>query len=232
MHGTRANARRIATLDDILEGLDALCLIDPRLAAIRALAGEVPLRRSAPGFHSLASIIVSQQVSTASARAIFGRFETLVDPLTAQGVLGAADELFREAGLSRPKVKALRAIAAAVAAGLDLDHLETLDATDAIARLTAVPGIGPWTAEVYLLFAVGHPDIFPARDVALQTAVGHALGHGGTSGREGAHRNSRIMAAVAGCRIAPVLGLLPHDQGPRRRADRLKPPKKLRNSAP
>jgi DNA-3-methyladenine glycosylase II len=176
MHGTRANARRIASLDDISEGLDALCRIDARLVDIRALAGDVPLRRSAPGFHSLVSIIVSQQVSTASARAIFGRFEKLIDPLTADGVLAASDELFREAGLSRPKVKALRAIAEAVAGGLDLDHLETLDPADAIARLTDVSGVGPWTAEVYLLFAVGHPDIFPARDVALQTAVGHALG--------------------------------------------------------
>jgi DNA-3-methyladenine glycosylase II len=176
MHGTRAVSRRIASLDDISAGLDALCRMDPRLAAIRSAAGEVPLRRSPPGFASLASIIVSQQVSTASARAIFGRFERLVDPLTAGKVLSATDAVFREAGLSRPKVKALRAIAEAVAGGLDLDHLETLDAPEAIARLTAVSGIGPWTAEVYLLFAVGHPDIFPARDVALQTAVGHALG--------------------------------------------------------
>lgn len=175
MHGTRAAARRIASLDDISEGLDALCRADPRLAAVREAAGEVPLRRSAPGFASLASIIVSQQVSTASARAIFGRFEKLVDPLTAAGVLAAGDEVFREAGLSRPKVKALRSVAAAVAGGLDLDRLDGLEAADAIARLTAIPGIGPWTAEVYLLFAVGHADVFPARDVALQTAVGHAL---------------------------------------------------------
>jgi DNA-3-methyladenine glycosylase II len=176
MHGTRAAARRIATLDDISVGLEALVRLDPRLVAIRAAAGEVPLRRSPPGFASLASIIVSQQVSTASARAIFGRFEKLVDPLTAAGVLAASDEVFRQAGLSRPKVKTLRATATAVAGGLDLDHLETLAPQDAIARLTTVPGIGPWTAEVYLLFCVGHPDIFPARDVALQTAVGHALG--------------------------------------------------------
>lgn len=175
MHGTRAAARRIASLDDISEGLDALCRADPRLAAVREAAGEVPLRRSAPGFASLASIIVSQQVSTASARAILGRFEKLVDPLTAAGVLAAGDEVFREAGLSRPKVKALRSVAAAVAGGLDLDRLESLDAGEATARLTAIPGIGPWTAEVYLLFAVGHADVFPARDVALQTAVGHAL---------------------------------------------------------
>jgi DNA-3-methyladenine glycosylase II len=176
MHGTRATARRIATSDDISAGLKALVAIDPRLAAVRDLAGEVPLRRSPGGFASLASIIVSQQVSTASARAIFGRFEKLVDPLDAAGVLAADYEVFRAAGLSRPKIKALRAIAEAVSGGLDLDHLERLSPDDAIERLTAVPGIGPWTAEVYLLFAVGHPDIFPARDVALQSAVGHALG--------------------------------------------------------
>lgn len=168
--------RQIASLDDISVGLDELCRLDPRLCVIRGLAGDIPLRRSEPGFHSLASIIVSQQVSTASAKAIFGRFERLIDPLTADGVLAAGDEVFREAGLSRPKVKALRAVAAAVAAGLDLDALCRLDAADAISRLVAVPGVGPWTAEVYLLIAAGHPDIFPARDVALQTAVGHALG--------------------------------------------------------
>ena len=153
-----------------------MCRIDPRLAAIRDLAGELPLRRSEPGFASLASIIVSQQVSTASARAIFGRFEKLVDPLTAEGVLAAGEDVFREAGLSRPKQKTLRAIAEAVAGGFDLHGLCDLDAPNAIACLTAVSGIGPWTAEVYLLFAAGHPDVFPARDVALQTAVGQALG--------------------------------------------------------
>src|SRR5262245_3688904 len=114
-----ALARRIDTLGDISVGLDELCRMDPRLAAIRGLAGEVPLRRSAPGFASLASIIVSQQVSTASARAIFARFERLVDPLTAAGVLEAGDDIFRAAGLSRPKVKTLRAIAQAVTDGLD-----------------------------------------------------------------------------------------------------------------
>jgi DNA-3-methyladenine glycosylase II len=176
MNTTRAAMRRIASIDDISEGLEALCLIDPRLASIRAKVDEVPLRLSEPGFHSLASIIVSQQVSTASARAIFGRFTGLVDPLTPDGLLGANDDVFREAGLSRPKQKTLRAVAKAVVDGLDLDDLCRLDPDDAMARLVAVSGIGPWTAEVYLLFAAGHPDIFPARDVALQTAVGHALG--------------------------------------------------------
>ena len=169
--------RRIASIDDISEGLEALCLIDPRLAAIRARVDEVPLRLSEPGFHSLASIIVSQQVSTASARAIFGRFTRLVDPLTPDGLLGAGDDVFREAGLSRPKQKTLLR---GRPGGASTGSISTICAGSIRTRrwpgMVAVSGIGPWTAEVYLLFAAGHPDIFPARDVALQTAVGHALG--------------------------------------------------------
>lgn len=167
--------QRITNLDDIAAGLDALCGLDPRLEAVRRVAGEVPLRLSEPGFGSLASIIVSQQVSRASADAIFGRFVRLVDPLTPQAVLAAGEDVFRQAGFSRPKQRAMLGAAGAVAEGLDLVHLCGLPAAEAIARLIAVPGIGPWTAECYLLFAAGHPDIFPARDVALQTAVGHAF---------------------------------------------------------
>jgi len=167
--------QRIATLEDIGRGLDALCALDPRLETVRGKAGAVPLRLSEPGFGSLASIIVSQQVSRASADAIFGRLTRLLDPLTPEAVLAAAETVFREAGLSRPKQRGLLAAAHAAAGGLDLHHLCSLDAGEAIAALTAVPGIGPWTAECYLLFSAGHPDVFPARDVALQSAVGHAL---------------------------------------------------------
>lgn len=168
---------RIRSLDDISIGLDALCRLDPRLEALRAVSGDIPLRLSEPGFVSLASIMVSQQVSTASARAIFGRLIALADPLTPDALLAADDALFRQAGLSRPKQSGLLAVAQAVKDGLDLHHLCDLDAEDAMAKLTAVKGIGPWTAHVYLLFAAGHPDIFPDKDVALQSAVGHALGH-------------------------------------------------------
>jgi len=167
--------KRISTIADISEGLDVLCRLDPRLVAVRAVAGEVPLRRSEPGFVSLASIVVSQQVSRASADAIFGRFTRIVDPLTPESVLSAGETVFREAGLSRPKQKSLIAVASAVRDGLDLHHLCSLEAPEAMGHLTAVSGIGPWTAEVYLLFAAGHPDIFPAKDVALQSAVGQAL---------------------------------------------------------
>jgi DNA-3-methyladenine glycosylase II len=168
--------RRIATLRDISDGLEALCLLDPRLSRVRGMAGEVPLRLSEPGFLALASIIVSQQVSRASADAIFGRLVRLVDPLAPERILAAGEDVFREAGLSRSKQKALLAVSEAILDdGLDLHHLCELDAETAIGRMISVPGIGRWTAECYLLFAAGHIDIFPARDVALQTAVGHAL---------------------------------------------------------
>jgi DNA-3-methyladenine glycosylase II len=168
--------QRITTIEDIRLGLDALCALDPRLEKVRGMAGDVPLRLSEPGFRSLASIVVSQQVSRASADAIFGRLTKLIDPLTPEAILATGEEVFREAGLSRPKQRGLVAVARAVAGGLDLHHLCSLDAAHATAAMTAVPGIGSWTAECYLLFAAGHPDTFPARDVALQTAVGHALG--------------------------------------------------------
>jgi DNA-3-methyladenine glycosylase II len=169
--------RKITAMSDIDEGLDALCRIDPRLSDVRGAAGAVPLRLSEPGFFSLVSIIVSQQVSRASADAIFGRLTALVDPMTPEALLAAGEGAYRTAGLSRPKQRTLVALSETMLRdGLDLHELCALDAPEAIRRLTAVPGIGPWTAEVYLLFAAGHPDIFPARDVALQSAVGHALG--------------------------------------------------------
>ena len=91
--------RRISNLDDVNFGLDALCALDPRLQAVRGMAGEVPLRLTEPGFASLASIIVSQQVSTASAKAIFGRLTALVDPLTPQALLRMdLDQRVRELG--------------------------------------------------------------------------------------------------------------------------------------
>ena len=168
--------RPIETLDDIAEGLAALARRDARLKPVIERAGPVPLRRSAPGFASLASIIVAQQVSKASADAIFGRLAGLLDPLTPEAVMHADDAVFRQAGLSRPKQATLLAIARAEAGGLGLGGLGGLPAEEAIGRLTVIRGVGPWTAEVYLLFAGGHPDIFPARDVALQASVQEALG--------------------------------------------------------
>ncbi len=168
--------RRIEHQDHIAEGLEALAASDARLAAILEEAGPVPLRINPPGFASMASIVISQQVSVASARAIHGRLVAMVEPLTPQTYLAAGEETLKAAGLSRPKQRALENLARAVVEdGLDLDHLCTLDAAEATARLTVVKGIGPWTAEIYLLFCAGHPDIMPAGDLALQASAAHVL---------------------------------------------------------
>lgn len=169
--------RVIRCADDIAEGAAELARLDPALAPALAAVEAIPLRLSTPDFAGLAGIIVSQQVSKASAEAIHGRLVRLVDPLDATNMLAASDEVLREAGLSRPKQRTLRAIAAAVDAGeLDLGGLCALPATDAIAMMTQVKGIGPWTAEIYLLFCAGHADIFPAGDLALQEAARMLLG--------------------------------------------------------
>ena len=168
--------RRIATPDDIAEGLEALKRLDPRLRRVAAVAGPLPLRLSAPGFASLAGIVIAQQVSRASADAMSARLAALIDPLDAASVLAGGEAALRAAGLSRAKQATLLAVARAEAEDrLDLSRLAGAGAGEAMASLTALPGIGPWTAGVYLLFCAGHPDIFPARDVALQSAVGHAL---------------------------------------------------------
>jgi DNA-3-methyladenine glycosylase II len=166
----------IRTQSDIKRGIAALAKADARLEPVIAVVEKVPLRLSTADFAGLAAIIVSQQVSKASADAIFGRLKALVDPLDACGMLCASDETLKAAGLSRPKQRTLRAIAEAVdSGGLDLAGLCELAPVDAVARMTAINGIGPWTAEVYLLFCAGHADIFPAGDLALQEAVRHAF---------------------------------------------------------
>lgn len=176
MDTARSWIRRIDTQAHVSEGLDALCRGDPRLETVRAAAGDVPLRRRAPGFASMAGIIVAQQVSRASADAILGRLAGLVDPLTPGAVLAAGEGVLMEAGLSRAKQRALVALAEALDKGaLDLEALCHLDAGEAVAAMTAIRGVGPWTAEVYLLTAAGHRDVFPAGDVALQGAVADAF---------------------------------------------------------
>jgi DNA-3-methyladenine glycosylase II len=168
--------RRIDTLDDIAEGLSALAAADPRLADVIETADEVTLRRSEPGFASLVSIIVSQQVSRASAQAMMRRLTALADPLSAHAVAEGGPDMLRAAGISRPKQRAILALSEALDSGtIDLEALCLLDAEDAIGQLTVLPGIGPWTAQIYLLFSAGHPDIFPVKDVALQNAVGRAF---------------------------------------------------------
>lgn len=176
MELSEASVRPIESLEDMAEGLAALPVLDPRLAEVIAIAGDVPLRRREASFAALVGIVVSQQVSVASARAISARLEALVSPLEAATLSRFSDEDLAGAGLSRPKIRTVRAMADAVAAGLDLTHLATVPAADAEAQLCAIKGIGRWTSDIFLLFCAGHPDIFPSGDVALQNAVRDAFG--------------------------------------------------------
>ena len=164
---------------DVAFGLSELIAIDPRLAPLARRLAPLPLRLAEPGFAGLAHIVVSQMVSRASAEAIWGRITAASDgPLSAEAYLALDADVVAGLGLSRAKASTLAIAARAVVSGaLDLSAITFLEGSEAVARLTALKGIGPWTAEVYLMFCGGHADIFPAGDVALRAAVGDAFGH-------------------------------------------------------
>lgn len=168
--------RIIANETDVAEGLAHLVRSDPRLNSVVRIAGPVPLRRRPAGFAGLARIVVGQQLSIASANAIWGRFLGSFPDCQPEAVFAASDDALRATGLSAAKTKTLRAAAAACRDGLDLHGLAGLTAEEARVLLTAVKGIGPWTADIYLLFCLGHADIFPAGDLALRNAVADGLG--------------------------------------------------------
>ena len=157
--------------------LKQLLRLDPRLAAVAERAGPFEIRRSEPGFAGLARIICGQQLSVASAGAIWGRFAALEGALAPATYLSLSEEAVRKVGFSGGKFRTLRGFAEAlVAEQLDLDHLVGLPADEAMKTLTQLKGVGPWTAEIYLMFSAAHPDVFPAGDIALQRAVGWAFG--------------------------------------------------------
>jgi len=163
---------RIRTATDVTAGAEALRVIDPSLGHAIDDAGKIPLRLRPPGFAGLAEIVVGQQVSKASAAAMYSRLIVEVDPLNAEQILHLGDAPLIRAGLSRAKQKTLTAIATAIVGdNLDLDALCEIAPDEALSKLTAIHGIGPWTAEVFLLFCAGHADIFPAGDIALQQAL-------------------------------------------------------------
>jgi DNA-3-methyladenine glycosylase II len=158
------------------KALNALSALDPVMERLVAVAGRPKLRQRLADFPGLASIIVSQQLSTASAGAIFGRLAAALEGPTPTALVKSDDALLRQCGLSAGKIATLRACAAAIAAGtLDFDVLRSGDAESAAAVLTSIKGIGPWTADVFLLFCLGHADAWPAGDLALQEAVRLAL---------------------------------------------------------
>ncbi|MCV3767391.1 DNA-3-methyladenine glycosylase family protein [Rhizobium sp. TRM95796] len=182
--------RLLTSETEITEAVADLVALDPRFAPVAARAGAIPLRFRPAGYAALASVIVSQMVSRASAEAIWARLETACGVVEPERLSSLAEADLRAVGLSGAKIVALRAVAEACGAGLDLKAIAGLPADEAIGALTAIRGVGPWTAEVYLLFSGGHADIFPAGDVALQTAAARAFGLTETP----QHRQLRRMA--------------------------------------
>jgi DNA-3-methyladenine glycosylase II len=165
------------TQADLDDAIHALVKQDPRLKAILERTGMPALRQRAPGFAGLAAIVTGQQVSTASAAAIWGRVSAAFDPFHHDALRRARADRLGRLGLSGAKIKTLKNLARELAAGrLNLEVLAEEDADAAHAALTRLHGIGPWTADVYLLFCLGHGDAWPAGDVAIQEAVKVGLG--------------------------------------------------------
>jgi len=159
--------RIIETQADILEGCDFLARAEPRFARALRLAGTPPLRRRDGGFAALLRTICAQQLSVAAAASVWSRLRAAGadDPAT---LCALSEGDLRACGLSRPKIRYARAIAEA---GLDYAALALLPEEEAIAHLTALPGIGVWTAEIYLMFSVGRADVFAPGDLALQESA-------------------------------------------------------------
>jgi DNA-3-methyladenine glycosylase II len=157
--------------------LDAVAAVDPAVAAALARAGYPEPRISAPGYETLLRTIVGQQVSIQAAASMWAKLVAAVgDPPAPERLLQASDEALRAAGLSRQKASYARSLAEVVVSGqLDFSRLSP-DDEEAIAELVQVKGIGRWSAEVYLLFAEGRLDIWPAGDLAVQIEVGNILG--------------------------------------------------------
>lgn len=168
---------RLADAAVLERHLAALLRRAPSLRKVAKAAGPFEVRLSQAGFPGLARVVVGQQLSIASARVIWMRLAALPGVLTPAGFLKLKETDLCRAGLSAGKVRTIRTIAEAAAAGaLDFDLVETMAAEEAVQYLTVHKGIGPWTAEIYLMFCIGHPDIFPVGDLALRKAVGHAFG--------------------------------------------------------
>ncbi len=164
--------RFIKSDEDLARHIAQLAKAHPVFKPLAKEAGAVPIRWLDGGFKGLVFVITGQQISIAAGRAIYNRLEAALDGITAEKLAAAGDDVLRAAGYSAPKIRTLRAIQeAALCGALDLASLEGKHADEAIPSLCCIKGIGPWTAEVYLLFAAGHPDIFPCADLALQEAA-------------------------------------------------------------
>ena len=168
--------RRIGSEADIKEGIAALTSLCPHLARVHALAGDPPLRKRPKGFEGLARVIVGQQLSIASVEAIWNRVQAAVQPFQPATLLATPEKTLRKAGLSRGKIATLRVIAGAIGSSkLKLDALSRAPEEKIHAELTALKGIGPWTADIYIMFSLARADAWSPGDLALQHAVKDAL---------------------------------------------------------
>jgi DNA-3-methyladenine glycosylase II len=164
--------RLIETEADILEGVAALQTECEVMRRIIPLTGAPPLRRQRHGFDGLIWIVIGQQVSVAAGNAIWNKFAGNFPERTPEIILSADESLLRASGLSSPKMKTIRAISTAMSEGsLNLSALATMSADEAKQIMVKVKGIGPWTADVYLMFCLGHADAFAPGDLALQEAI-------------------------------------------------------------
>lgn len=166
------------TAEQLTMAMDTLAAREPAFAAALNRAGYPPPRLRDRGYATLLRTIVGQQVSTKAAASVWAKLEGLVGSLDDPAkIASASDETLRAAGLSRQKASYARSLADEVTSGrLDLDNLPT-DDEEAIAALVRIKGIGRWSAEIYLLFAEGREDIWPAGDLAVQIEIGRLLGH-------------------------------------------------------
>lgn len=168
----------VQTTTSLNAALDALAAIEPAFAVALQRAGYPPPRVRDRGYATLLRTIMGQQVSVAAAQSIWNKMEAQIGDLTDPATIAAAsDEQLRAAGLSRQKASYARSLAEEVTSGrLDFARLPE-DDEEAIAQLVKIKGIGRWSAEIYLLFAEGRPDIWPAGDLAVQIEIGRILGH-------------------------------------------------------
>lgn len=167
-------------MEDIRSGIAHLRGVCPLMRRIHDACGEPPLRRYDAGFAGLARVVVGQQLSIASAAAIWTRVEAHFAPaLTADMLLATPPEKLAALGLSRAKIATLTAVARQISDGeLSLERLGKRDAAEIRAELTSLPGIGPWTADIYVMFCLGHADAWAEGDLALQVGTARALGAG------------------------------------------------------
>jgi DNA-3-methyladenine glycosylase II len=162
--------------DDVTRAIDDLGRRCKHMAAMIGEHGSPALRDAVPGLSGLVKIVVSQQVSSQSAAAIWSRVACALEPFDALSITARSDEDLQSLGLSRGKIRTIRAIAGDVASGrLDFATLDRMSDDDIVATLTAIHGLGPWSANVYLLFSLRRIDAFPAGDLALQLAAQHRL---------------------------------------------------------